>query len=285
MKNIKFLVLLISMLHFFSVNGQNGWVKNKNSFYAQATFSNFSSSDYYSKSGELFDSGSTFKSSGINLYGEYGISNRLTAVLNVPAVMFNRFSSTETVSGIGSIQLGLKYGILKSFPLSISVDFDIPTGNGENFATSKETNDLGMFDQINLPISDGEFNVWTTLAASNSFLDGKLFGSAFSGFNFRTKDFSNQWKSGIEVGYLFFDKLYLIGKLNVQGKFESSEAVVASFLFGEGTTFTSFGVTGMYNINKNLKVIASYSDFSDIIISRKNVYDGAAVSVGVALEY
>jgi len=285
MKNIKFLVILIALLSFFSVNGQNGWVKNKKSFYAQATFSTFSSSDYYSTTGDLFDSGSTYKSRGISLYGEYGITDRFTAVLNMPALISNRFSSTETVSGIGSIQLGLKYSLLKSFPLAITVDFDIPTDDGKNFATSKEPNSLGMFDQVNLPTSDGEFNVWTTLAASQSYLDGKLFGSIYGGVNFRTEDFSNQWKSGIEVGYLFFDKFYLIGKLNVQGKFEASDIVVASFLYGEGTTFTAFGFTGMYNINEHLKVIAAYSDFSDFIVSRRNVYSGATVSLGVALEY
>lgn len=285
LKNIKSFVFFLFLLNYFTVDAQNGWVKKKSEFYAQASFSTFSSNDYYSTSGQLFDSGSTYNSNSINLYGEYGISDRFTAILNFPALLINRFNTTETVAGVGSVQLGLKYGLLKSFPLAISVDFDIPTDDGFNFAQTKSPNSLGMFEQINLPTSDGEFNIWTRLAASQSFMDGKLFGSVHSGINFRTQNFSKQWQSGIEVGYLFFEKLYLIGKLNTQGKIESNETVASSFLFGEGTTFTSLGITGIYNINEHWKIVASYSDFSDFIIARRNVYDGAAISIGIAVEY
>ncbi len=273
------------LLNLYNINGQNGWVKNKNSFYTQASFATFSSSDYYSPSGQLFNSGSTFKSNSISLYGEYGLSNRLTTIINFPMLISNRFNTTETVRGLGSIQLGLKYGLLKSFPLAISIDFDIPTDDGVNFANSKSANSLGIIDQINLPTSDGEFNIWTTLAASQSLLGGKLFGSIYGGVNFRTENFSNQWKSGIEIGYLFFNKLHLIGKLNTQGKIESNEKMASSFLFGEGTTFTSYGITSLYKINKHWRIIASYSDFSDIIIARKNTYSGATISFGIAIEY
>jgi len=269
----------------WSSNAQNGWVKNKNSFYAQASLSTFSSNKYYSTSGQLFDSGSTYQSNALLVYGEYGITDRFTGVLSVPLLMLNQFSTTETVAGVGNLQLGIKYNLLKSFPLALSVDFDIPTDDGVNFANSKTPNSLGMIDQINLPTSDGEFNVWTTLAASQSMVGGKLFATVYGGVNFRTKSFSHQWKSGMELGYLFYNKFYLIGKLGVQGKIGSEEKITSSFLFGEGTKFTSFGITGMYNINKHWKIVASYTDYSDFIIARKNIYDGAALSLGVALEY
>ncbi len=286
MKTHKYSILIFCLLFIFEIQAQaqNGWTREAKGIYAQFSLSNFSSKDYYSTEGQLFNSGGTFNSKGLLFYGEYGITNRFTAVLNLPLLMLNSFNTTETVAGIGSAKLGLKYGLSKKIPISLQVDFDIPTGNGIQLADAKEANSLGLIDQINLPTTDGEFNIWTTLAASKSF--GKTFASVFTSVNFRTETFSNQLQAGFEVGHLFFDKLHLIAKLKIQDKLNSNESSpTASFLYGEGTTFTSYGLTGIYPISNRMKLVASYSDFGDVIVERRNIYGGGTVSVGVSLEY
>lgn len=263
---------------------QNGWTQAKGKYYAQASITHFSSNKFYGTQGTLFDGGSDFKSSALHLYGEYGISERFTTIANLPLIL-NRFNTTESIIGLGSADLGLKYKVLKKIPLSFQVDISIPTGDGVQFAKAKTANALGEFDVINLPTSDGEFNVWTTLAASHAINNGNTFFSLFSAVNFRTESFSNQLKIGGEVGHLFFEKLYLIGKINLLDRIgDGNVAGAATFLYGEGTSYTSLNLTTIYKISDRLMLIGSISDISGTLVNRRNVYDGTSFSIGVALK-
>ncbi|WP_116770643.1 hypothetical protein [Maribacter litoralis] len=286
MEKNKIFLGICCCLFVLGLQAQSGWTREAKGFYLQASASYFSSNDYFTTEGRLADQGSEFRTGGLLLYGEYGISNRLTAIVDLPVVKFNSFSTTETVAGVGNIQLGVKYKLLKNFPLSLQVAVDIPSNDGTNFAQSKNANAFGEFDEINLPLSDGEFNIWTTLAASHGFKNGKTYASAFSSINFRTEEFSNQFQAGVEVGHLFFDKLYLIGKLKVQERLSSENNVQSgSFLFGEGTTFTNYGVTSMYKVSDHFNLVAQYSDYAGFLVNRKNIYDGGTVSLGISFEY
>ncbi|WP_321826708.1 hypothetical protein [Maribacter dokdonensis] len=286
MEKIKIFLGICFCLLTVGLQAQSGWTREAKGFYLQASASYFSSNNYYTTEGRLADQGSDFRTSGLLLYGEYGISDRFTAIVDLPIVRLNSFSTTETVAGVGNIRLGVKYKLLKSFPLSLQVALDIPTNDGTNFARSNEPNAFGQFDEINLPVSDGEFNIWTTLAASHGFKNGKTYASAFSSVNFRTEGFSNQFQAGVELGHLFFNKLYLIGKLKIQERLSSENNVQSgSFLFGEGTTFTNYGITSMYKITDHFNLVAQYSDYAGFLVDRKNVYDGGTISLGVSFEY
>ncbi len=286
MKNFFYISVMILLLTGFQANAQSGWTREAKGFYLQTAATYYSSNDYYTTEGNLANTGSTFTSSALTLYGEYGILDRFTAILDVPVIMLNSFSTTETVSGVGNVKLGLKYKLFKKAPIALQVDFEIPTDDGINFATAKEANALGTFDRINLPTSDGEFNVWTTLIASRSLANGKTYGSIYTGVNFRTESFSNQFHAGAEIGHLFFSKLYLIGKLRVLEKLSSGGGNQGgSFLYGEGTTFTSLGLNAIYKLGGHLNLVAGYFDYSGLLVSRKNIYDGGTFSLGISLEY
>lgn len=276
--------IFIGIALSFSAQAQNGWTRTKQSVYLQASAATFSSNEYYSTAGLLFDQGSTFRTHHLSLYGEYGLSDRLTALLNVPVLQLNSFNTTETVAGIGNVRLGGKYRLLKHTPLALQIELDIPTNDGTNFANAKEPNDIGIIEQINLPTSDGEFNIWSTLVFSQSSKSGKTFGSVYASTNFRTQGYSHQWQAGLELGHLFFDQLYLIGKLKVQDDFTDNPRSVGSFLYGEGTTFTEMGLTAMYKLNNFWRLVASYSLNSGILIDQRNSYQGATFSLGVAYE-
>lgn len=266
------------------LNGQSGWTRNSKSWYAQTEAMYFSSNKYYSTEGEQ-NTGNTFSSMAIKTYAEYGWTDRVTLLLNWPWLKAQRFSSTKTVVGLGDLQLGLKYALSKKIPVSIGVAVDIPTGDGQLFAQSKEENGLGFNERINLPTSDGEFNVRTTLAVSHSFNRGNTYASIYGGTNWRTKGYSHQWQTGLELGQLLFDKLWLIGKLNQQGRFSDTINQGVSFLYGEGTTYSAFNVSLIYKINKHWMITAGYQDFTGFLIPKRNLYDGGTFLIGAAVEY
>lgn len=274
--------ITVFALTTFQLSAQSAWVPDAKAFYLQAQVSTFSSSRYFGLNGQL-NEGTTFNSQAFMLYGEYGLTGRLTAIADLPVFELNSFSSTETAGGVGDLKLGLKYQLIQSFPVAVQVEAEIPTDDGVNFARAKMPNDFGTFDEINLPTSDGEFNVWTTLAVSHS-TKGGTFASLFGSVNFRTQGFTNQWQSGLEIGHLFFEKFYLIGKLRVQGKLSSTDSIGASFLYGEGTTFTTFALNPLFKLNDHWLLVASFSGFTDWIVAKRNIYDGYTFTIGVAYE-
>lgn len=267
-----------------ATQAQSGWAQSKGSSYSQLAWSYYASSDFYGTDGTLFSGSNTFSNHSLQLYGEYGWTDQLTVLADLPFLRVNRFSNTERVAGVGDIRLGLKYQFAKQLPLAVSIMADIPTNDGVNFATAKSANELGIFERINLPTSDGEFNLWTTVAYSQSFAKGKGYGSIYGQLNLRTKEFSNQIKLGGELGYRLFPKLLAIARLSMQERWSDELAGGANFLYGEGTTFTSVGLSLMYDCGEHLRLVASFADYNSWLADLRNIYDGSTYMIGVAVE-
>lgn len=278
------LIMMLGMVVLLPAKAQSGWTRNQGGWYAQTEAIYFSSNEYFSTEGTR-NEGNTFSSYALKAYAEYGWTDRLTVTLNWPWLKMQRFSGTETVAGLGDLQLGVKYGLSKKIPIAVGLAVDIPTDDGRLFAEAKEENELGIRERINLPASDGEVNVRTYLAISQSFNRGRTYASAFGGFNYRTQGYSHQWQSGIELGQLLFERLWVIGKLNQQGRFSEEVNRGVSFLYGEGTTYSAYNLSLLYKINDHLLITAAYQDFTDFLIPKRNLYDGGTFSIGVALEY
>jgi len=281
----KIILLPLFLLLVQALQAQSGWTRTAGGFYLQTDVSVFSSDDYYTVDGMLFSSDTRFRSQALKIYSEYGWTERLTLLGSFPVLKSNSFNTTDRVTGVGDIRLGAKYGLLKQIPVSIAVEAEIPTGDGTSFAQANEPNALGIRERINLPTTDGEFNVWTTLAASQSTPSGKTYGSLFGSINFRTENFSNQLQAGLEAGQLLFDKLWIIGKLQLQERLSDEPQQGVSFLYGEGTTYTAYSFTAFLNLSDHWKLTATYFDYSDFLIDKRNIYDGATFSLGVAVEY
>ncbi|HMQ47114.1 MAG TPA: hypothetical protein PKA00_20240 [Saprospiraceae bacterium] len=280
-------IFIYWLLFFFPVcllQAQSGWVRAKGSGYVQATVSYFTSDQYFGLDGTENSNASTFQSYALQWYAEHGLSDQLTIIGQGPLVKFNQLSSTKSVAGVGDIQLGVKWGLAKKWPLALSVVAEIPTDDGILFAQAKQPNELGILEQINLPTSDGEWNFRTTLALSKSNSSGNIYGSLYGSINWRTEQFSHQWQSGLELGYAPSKKWWLIAKLQLQESLSDSPRNV-SFLYGEGTTFTAFGFTTFYAVNDRWKITASYFDYTDVIVGINNLYNGPTFSLGAALEY
>jgi hypothetical protein len=274
------LLFCISTLCTYS---QSGWTRKKNTYFLKTGFNLFSSSDYYTPDGDKLKT-TQFNQQSLNLYGEYGISDKLTAIVNLPMLKLNSYDNTETASGIGDLKIELKYALLrKNIPVTIAVAPEFPTGSKDNYAQNK----LSAIDQINLPTGDGEFNIWSTLAASHSFHPLPIYVSLSTAYNYRTQYngfiFRDQIKFNFEAGYKFLDKIWFNGTLSAQTSVGKSSGTT-DFIRGEGTEFTAFGFGAAYEVVKHWSISLQTWGYTDLIFDRKNIYSAPTYSIGVFYE-
>ncbi|GMQ31594.1 hypothetical protein [Algoriphagus confluentis] len=259
---------------------QSGWTKEKGEGFYQLSFNRFSSSDYYTLEGELLNT-NAFTQNSLVFYGEYGVTDRFTLIANLPLQVWNGFSTTETVNGLGDLRLEFKHAILKKYlPLAISVAPEIPIGRANNFAQSTQND----FESINLPSGDGEFNVWTTLSTSFALPNAPLYGSIFGSYNYRTQyediSFSDQIALGVELGYQIAGKVWVNGRLQGLSSVDDVR-VVTDFVRGDGTEFTSYSFGASVPVYKNFHLSFNYRNYADFLFSRKNLYSAGTFSLGV----
>lgn len=265
------------------VFGQSGWTRQAGSFFAKIDFSRLAAEQYYTPLGTELST-NTFHQNSLNFYGEYGWKNRWTFIVAAPLYRQNSFDGTEPVGGIGDLRLELKYRLTKNnqIPLALSIAPEFPTGRQNAFSASKTV----AGEKINLPTGDGEFNVWTTLAVSQSF--GKKYISGFAAYNFRTKyeglPFRDLYQFGVEAGWCPLPKLWLNAKLRTQFSTGESRHPELGFVRGDATTYTLASAEAFYKINKNWGLAATYLTGGGWIAPLKNIYVAPYFSVGVVYE-
>jgi len=287
-QSINFIQKLKKLLFFglvvwpYFLMAQSGWTRSFKSWFVKVDASHFASDRYYNPNGEELIT-STFRQTSFNLYGEYGFRPRLTFIIQAPLLRLNSFETTEVVAGIGDLRLEAKYRLTgNQLPVSISIAPEFPTGRANAFAANKMFPD----DQINLPTGDGEFNVWTTLAASKSW--GKMYLSAFTAYDFRGKyegkKFRNLYQFGAEIGYNPWQPLWLNAKIRAQFSDGESQNTDLGFVRGDGTTYTLTSVEAFYKINPNWGVSATILSGNNWIAAFRNIYIAPFLSLGVVYE-
>lgn len=254
-----------------------GWPRPKKTFYGKISVSSFRSNRYYSLLGTLNDQGAEFRQTSVNLYAEYGLTNRLTVILNMPLIRANRFANTGTTTGIGDAMVELKYALpIKKIPVAISVAPSFPTGKSRALVANRDI--AGNF--INLPIGDGEFNVWTRAYASSS-LGNNSYVSVDAGYNFRTQGFTNQYTIGGEVGYHFAHRLWVNTTLRQFATAGTPNPNKGSFVYGEGLTYVGYSVGAAFSVTKQLSLTV---DYANLLGHRQNVYSGATIGLGLSVQ-
>jgi hypothetical protein len=274
---------LVMAFTVVSATAQSGWTRGKNDFFVKIDGSHLASKKYYNPSGNKIET-NKFQQSALNFYGEYGLKNRLTLIAAMPILRRNAFESTNGVFGIGDLKLELKYRLTQNqaWPIALSIAPELPTGRKNAFAKNK----INPAERINLPTGDGEFNVWTTLAASKSF--GKKYVSAFSSFNFRTKyegqKFRNLYQFGLEAGWSPIKNGWVNAKLRTQFSDGAGKYVALGFVRGDATTYTLFSGEMFYKFNKNWGASATVLSGGSFLAPLKNIYVAPYLSIGIVYE-
>ncbi|NND05631.1 MAG: hypothetical protein HKN87_04555 [Saprospiraceae bacterium] len=221
-----------------------------------------------------------------SIYAEYGLTNRLTGMVYFPffsrSLFNNQISGTtgelikvgEALNSIGDADLTIKYGLTRAdavVPMSLSLVLGLPLG------------EVGGGSENALQTGDGEFNQMIRMDIGKSPNTGKLalYVSSYLAFNNRTNDFSDEVRSGIEVGGAIMQrKLWLIGRLDrlwsLKNGLPSGSNPTAS-IFANNAAFLNVGVEVNGYLTDQLGVSAGIT----APLTGEIIYAAPAYSVGV----
>ncbi len=236
-----------------------GWPQKKGHGYFKVGFWWLRSDRYFAPNGEIID----IATAGIHtasIYGEYGITDRLTGVIYFP--FFSRATLNKQVSGatgdllvdgdavnsLGDTDISIKYGLLQNTPVvvSASLTLGLPLGN-----------EAGGDTQV-LQTGDGEFNQMISIEASRSFPSIGAYATVLVGYNNRTKSFSDEFRYGVEAG-VTVKNFTLLGRLYGVESLQngSDEEAPSNGIFSNNIEYTSFTPELIYTYKEKYGLTAS----------------------------
>jgi protein XagA len=263
-----------------SVLTAQAWPKSKGSGFYKFDFSTIQATDVFSPKGDLIPT-RDLGTSTASFYGEYGITNKITAIAYVPFLVNSTAgalpasgtipaSTSASFSSFGDVDLGFRIALpVKNIAMSVNVLFGLPTGSPTQ-ADGLATGD-GEFNQmIKLAIGTGKTRWWTQGAV---------------GYNNRTKGYSSEFRYDFEFGYKFFnDRLLTILKLNgVESLKNGTVASSKTGLFSNDVVFAGIGPEILYFVNakKSIGVSARLAGS----LRSQNILAAPSLSFGVFAQF
>ncbi|MEM5784721.1 MAG: hypothetical protein QXF15_03225 [Candidatus Aenigmatarchaeota archaeon] len=124
MKILFFLLILLSSSIVFA----SAWVRKEGEFFISTSFSYQEATTYYDDNGTKKPIGCTFEQRELQVYGEYGIDQKDTAVFKLPYEWLN--CGNNKTSGFGDLELGIIRNIKNGTNYSFSLygNMIVPTG-------------------------------------------------------------------------------------------------------------------------------------------------------------
>ena len=253
-KFTKLLFLLISISTF----SQSPWTQEKGKVYTQISFTTIPNYDTLFGEPDYGNFG-IYTDNTIQLFGEYGLTDKTTLVVNVPLKLisikdFNdpRISCVGDCSqdfnetSFGNIEIGLKHNFYKKDWLvsgQLSVEANTNTYNA--ISGIRTGYDAWSFTPL--------------LIAGRGF--GKTYVQTFIGANIRTNDYSSNFKIGGEFGKKLGNKFWIIGFLDISKSLENGDVIlptenIYTGLYVNDQEYGGFGFKGIYEINNKFGVNA-----------------------------
>ncbi len=283
MKSIITTLLFISICNI--AMGGGPWPQPKGKAYIKLSEWWTIFDQHYTDTGQI-DPNLTTGIFNTSIYAEYGVTDRFTTVINAPifsrSYMNNQRSGTteeiiiqgEAINSIGDIDIGLKYGLTRpgaNIPVSVTLTLGLPTGETSG-------GELGS-----LQTGDGEFNQYLKIDAGKSFQLGKAssYISIYGGINNRTQDFSEEFRTGGEVGIgLLNSKFWLTGKLDIVQSFNNgatAENANSTSIFANNSEFVAIGLEANLYVTRRVGISAGFAN----AVSGSIIAAAPSYSVGV----
>jgi len=283
----KILAIILILFTYESMQAGGGWPQQKGKGYFKLGQNFIVADNFFNLQGEVIGI-TTISLYTTSLYGEYGITDRLTGLLYMPFFVRSTLNEVERrqtgniepgdeLNSFGDTDIGFKYGLTsgKSIALSATVLFGLPLGK-----TAGGTTDAG--ETRILQTGDGEFNQMLMIDASHSFYPTPLYASVGLGYNNRTNGFSDEIRATGEIGYQPSSHWNLAVKVFITQSTNNgdSDGGAGSGVFGNNVEYVSFGPELSYIFKENFGAVASAAFAS----SGQNLLAAPNFGVGVFLK-
>jgi hypothetical protein len=255
-KSLPVVLILLPLM----LSAQSPWARNKAGIYAQAGF------QFIPTYGALFGTDGNdvvldrkVSERQIQLYGEYGLSKNTTITVSVPYVSNERgvsnpdspyqFAQEDTgnITGLGNTFLALRHQFLHgNTALAGTLRVGLPAGpKYQPFADLRTGYDA--------------FTIQPMVNVGLGF--GKVYGFAYGGYGYRSKDYSDFLNFGVEAGW-HVGPLWFIGFSELVYSLENGDrkrpgidALTGLYINDQG--WLSVGVKAIWEINRFVGITAS----------------------------
>jgi hypothetical protein len=251
------------------------WTGPEGASYNKFGFNYFSSDQHFDRDSDVVDSGAKFTDFNFTYYGEYGLRDNLTVFTSVPVKKLESdpdTGPTATNSGIGDIDLGLRYNLynedwglisiqgLVKLPAAYDADDDLPLGNGQR-------------------------DVEVRLLYGKSLYPKPMYFGAEVGYRWRAEEPSDEYKYLLEFGYSVTDKFSLRTKLDGTTSAKNADKISSGPGDNPNPTLApdfdlgKLELTAGYTIKKN-----NYLEFTlTPTIYGRDTADGLTISIAYIL--
>ncbi|MBF2709611.1 transporter family protein [Flavobacterium soyangense] len=198
MKKIALSVVITLLFIGQNINAQSTWTREKNKVYAQLSVTGlfYNQIEYHGKTTDL---NSDYTDITTQLYGEYGITNKLEAQLILPfksvSYQTNGTNNSQNLSGLGNLTIGLKYKIY---------DHKWKISSGIQYAANSITKDASK--SLSTGFNANTILPYVTVGTSH----GKWYYFGNIGYGYLDNNYSDYIKLSAEVGYNIIPKGYII---------------------------------------------------------------------------
>ncbi len=241
MKN--WIVTVCALVVTHAAVAQSPWTREKGKAYVQLGFTGLFY-DEIQLEGEKTVLPVDISDVTVQLYSEYGITDKLEAQLIIPfkSVGYETKvgSNSESLSGLGNVSMGLKYKLYdKKWKVSSGLLF---TAN----SITKDS-DIGLTTGFNA-------NTYLPYVSAGSSIN-KWYYFAKAGYGYMDNDYSDFINATFEVGYEVIKKghlIFILDTRNIVSKedaFDNDEFQWASYL--DRQTYNAIGIKGNYEFKKD----------------------------------
>lgn len=266
------LLLLSSTLSF----AQSPWTQKKGKAFTQISYSTiseykalFGSPDYATER--------VITDNTIQIYGEYGLSDKTSLVLNLPIKLLKSGSAinpnvlaltkSDNLTAFGNMELGVKHNFYNKKWL-VTGQLNIEAN------TSSYDKPTGLRSGIDA------FTVTPLITAGRGY--NKLYYQAFVGAHLRTNNYSSALKVGGEIGVKPINRLWLIAYVDVVSSFnnENRQLPLENVLTGLYLNDQEYGGFGLKAVGEFTNKFGATASFGGAFFGN-NVAKKAAYNFGL----
>lgn len=186
-----------------------------------------------------------------SFYGEYGLTDRLTLVVDVPfkRITLNRqvertsgfvLFDGDAKTGVADSEFGVRFGLIRKGQSVLSAEllFGIPIGD--------DTQQSGLLT------GDGEFNQLFKLQFGQSLYPKPVYFSGEVDFNNRTNGYSDEFRYAAEIGYTFHSKFLAIFRIRGVESLKNGDGALGGMvgLFANDQSYLSYGPELVYSVDR-----------------------------------